>query len=139
MTTDSTRWLDATDHAQLVASGEATAVELVDTAIARIDALDGALNSVVIRWFDDARAAAADVDRRRASGEVLEPFAGVPTLIKDLWAHSNGHPMTFGNAALAAELPLSTHDTTLVARFRAAGLISLGRTNSPELGSLPVT
>jgi amidase len=139
MTSDSTRWLDATDHARLVASGEATAVELVDTAIARIDELDGPLNSVVIRWFDDARAAAADVDRRRASGEELEPFAGVPTLIKDLWAHSNGHPMTFGNAALAAGMPTSTHDTTLVARFRAAGLISLGRTNSPELGSLPVT
>jgi amidase len=139
MNHDSTRWLDATAHAELVASGEVSAVELVETAISRIEALDGPLNSVVIRWDDDARAAAADVDRRQAAGEELAPFAGVPTLLKDLWAHSAGHPMTNGNAALHAAMPVSDHDTTLVSRFRDAGLVTLGRTNSPELGSLPVT
>ncbi|MFK8025876.1 MAG: amidase [Ilumatobacter sp.] len=136
---DDLRWQDATAHAELVASGEASAVELVDASAARIEAFDEPLNSVVINWFDDARSAAADIDQQRAAGESLPPFAGVPTLLKDLWAHSTGHPMTNGNAALAAAMPVSAHDTTLVARFREAGLISLGRTNSPELGSLPVT
>ncbi|MFT6292333.1 MAG: amidase [Ilumatobacter sp.] len=139
MRNDSNRWLDATAHAELVASGEVPAIDLVETAISRIEALDGPLNSVVIRWYDDARAAAADVDRRQAAGENLPPFAGVPTLLKDLWAHSAGHPMTNGNAALSDAMPVSDHDTTLVSRFRDAGLVTLGRSNSPELGSLPVT
>ncbi|WP_051062437.1 amidase [Ilumatobacter nonamiensis] len=135
----STRWLDATAQAELVTSGEVSAIELVDAAIERIEAFDEPLNSVVIRWFDDARANAAEVDRRRSNGDELPTFAGVPTLLKDLWAHSTGHPMTNGNQALRSEMPISDHDTTLVARFRDAGLITLGRTNSPELGSLPVT
>ena len=135
----STRWLDATAQADLVAGGEVSATELVEAAIERIEEFDGPLNSVVVRWFDDARAAAADVDGRLARGEHVPPFAGVPTLLKDLWAHSVGHPMTNGNAGLKAEMPISTYDTTLVSRFRDAGLITLGRTNSPELGSLPVT
>ncbi|MGA9276302.1 amidase [Ilumatobacter sp.] len=135
----STRWLDATAQAELVASGEVSAAELVDAAIERIDAFDEPLNSVVIRWFDDAREAAVEVDRRHAAGEELPHFAGVPTLLKDLWAHSIGHPMTNGNAGLRDEMPISTYDTTLVTRFRDVGLITLGRTNSPELGSLPVT
>ena len=135
----STRWLDATDQAALVADGDVSATELVEAAVERIEAFDAPLNSVVIRWYDDARVAAADVDGRLARGEPVPRFAGVPTLLKDLWAHAVGHPMTNGNAALQAAMPVSTHDTTLVARFRDAGLISLGRTNSPELGSLPVT
>ncbi|MFN3257458.1 MAG: amidase [Ilumatobacter sp.] len=129
---DDTQWMDATDQAALVARGEVSASELVDGAIERIERLDGSLNAVNIRWFDDARAAAAT---HAGTG----PFAGVPTLLKDLWAHSTGHPMSNGNAALRDAMPISDHDTELVARFRDAGLVTLGRTNSPELGSLPVT
>ncbi len=134
-----TRWLDATAQAALVADGDVTAVELVEAAIQRIDALDGPLNAVVIEWYDDARAAAGAVDQRRAAGEALAPFAGVPTLLKDLSAESVGHPQTNGNVALRDAMPVADYDTTLVARLREAGLITLGRTNSPELGSLPVT
>jgi amidase len=136
---DDTRWLDATAQADLIQSGKVSAVELVDAAIERIEALDGPLNAVIIRWFDDARASAAGIDQRRRDGESLGPFAGVPTLLKDLAAHSKGHPMTNGNVALRDAMPISKHDTTLVTRLRDAGLVSLGRTNSPELGSLPVT
>jgi len=135
----STRWLDATAQAQLVARGKVTATDLVEAAIERIETFDEPLNSVVVRWFDDACVAAADVDGRLAMNKPMPLFAGVPTLLKDLWAHSVGHPMTNGNAALQAELPISTYDTTLVSRLRDAGLITLGRSNSPELGSLPVT
>ncbi len=134
-----TRWLDATAQADLVASGDVSSVELVGAAIERIEALNEPLNAVVIRWFDDALAEAAAVDKRRSNGETLGPFAGVPTLLKDLWTHAAGHPMTNGNAALKDAMPISQHDTELVVRFRDAGLVSVGRTSSPELGSLPVT
>ncbi|MGH1501968.1 MAG: amidase [Acidimicrobiales bacterium] len=134
-----TRWLDATAHAELFASGKASSVELVQAAVDRIEALDGPINAVVIRWFDDALAEAADYDRRRAAGEELGPFAGVPFLLKDLYAPMAGKPMTNGNKALAEAMPISPSDSNLVARFRDAGLVIMGRTNSPELGSLSVT
>lgn len=134
-----TRWLDATAQAALVADGEVTAVELVEAAIERIGAFDGPLNAVVVDWYDDARTAAADVDSQRAAGEPLPAFAGVPTLLKDLGAEAAGHAQTSGNVALKDIMPVSDHDTNLVGRFRDAGLVTLGRTNSPELGSLPVT
>lgn len=134
-----TRWIDATAQAALVADGKVTAAELVEAAVERIEALDGPLNAVVIKWYDDARSAANEVDARRAAGEELSPFAGVPTLLKDLSAESIGHPQTNGNVALRDVMPIADYDTVLVARLREAGLITLGRTNSPELGSLPVT
>jgi amidase len=86
----------------------------------------------VIRWFDEARATAA--------GPLPDgPFEGVPFLLKDLWAAYQGQLLSNGNKALKhAALP-SPSDTTLVARFRAAGLVTAGRTSSPELGSLPTT
>ncbi len=130
---DDTRWLDATAHAELVASGEVSAAELTEAAIERIEHLDGELNAVNLRWFEAAREAARDSDL--PSG----PLTGVPFLLKDLNAHMAGTPMTNGNVALRdAEFTCST-DTDLVARFRSAGLVTLGRTASPELGTLPVT
>ncbi len=139
---DDTRWLDATDQAELVARGDVSAVELVDAAIERIDRLDGALNAVIMRWYDRARTQAGAIDASwsvESTDRDWAPFAGVPFLLKDLWAHDAGTPMTNGNAALRDAQPISTFDTTLVARCREAGLINVGRTNSPELGSLPVT
>lgn len=129
---DDTQWLDATAQAELVATGQLSAVELVEAAIERIERIDPALNAVVIRWFDHARDRAANF----APGG---PFGGVPTLLKDLSAHATGLPLTQGNAALHELMPRSTFNTTIVRRLRDAGLIDLGRTNSPELGSLPVT
>ncbi len=134
-----TRWLDATAQAGLVADGEVTAIDLVEAAVERIEVLDGPLNAVVIKWYNDARAAATAVDARRSAGDVLPAFAGVPTLLKDLSAESKGHPQTNGNEALRDAMPIADYDTALVARLRDAGLITLGRSNSPELGSLPVT
>ncbi|MEP7048108.1 MAG: amidase [Ilumatobacteraceae bacterium] len=126
-----TRWMDATDQAALVRNGEVSATELLDAAIERIESSDHALNAVIIRWFDEARAAAG----RLPDG----PFRGVPFLLKDLWAHYAGQPLTNGSRALKSALPISPTDTTLVSRFRQAGLNIAGRTNSPEFGSLPTT
>jgi amidase len=129
---DETRWMDATAQAELVAAGEVTPSELAEAAIERIESLDGPINAVVLRWFDHARELAA--------GDLPDgPFRGVPFLLKDLWAAYAGQPLTNGNVALRDAMPVSDSDTTLVSRFRAAGLVTLGRTNSPELGSLPIT
>jgi amidase len=135
---EDTRWLDATAQAELVADRQVTAVELVDAAIDRIERLDGRLNAVVMRWYDRARHQARSIDEG-TSEAIGGPFAGVPFLLKDLGAHDAGTVLTSGNRALRQAQPVSTHDTTLVTRFRRAGLVNLGRTNSPELGSLPVT
>lgn len=129
---DDTRWLDATDQAALVASGDASASELLTAAVERIERIDSAVNAVIIRWFDEAQQISAGPLPAGA-------FTGVPFLLKDLWAHFEGQPLTNGNAALAAEMPRSAADTTLVSRFRRAGLVIAGRTNSPEFGSLPTT
>ena len=130
---EDTRWLDATAQAELVANGDVSALELTEAAIERIERLDGPINAVILRWFDHAREVAAGDDLPEG------PFRGVPFLLKDLWAPYAGQPMTNGNVALRDAMPISPVDSTLVSRFRAAGLVTLGRTNSPELGSLPVT
>ncbi len=129
---DDTRWLDATDQAALVASGKVAPIELLDAAIDRIESIDKKLNAVVIRWFDHARDTATST---LPDG----PFRGVPFLLKDLWAAYAGQVLTNGNRALKDAGIISPADTTLVSRFRAAGFVIAGRTNSPELGSLPTT
>ncbi len=126
-----TRWMDAVDQATLVRRGDVSPTELLDAAIERIESADPSLNAVTIRWFDDARRAATQLPDG--------PFRGVPFLLKDLWAHYAGHPLTNGCRALRDTLPASPADTTLVSRFRQAGLNIAGRTNSPEFGSLPTT
>jgi amidase len=123
--------MDATDQAALVRSGDVSPTELLEAAIERIESLDPALNAVIIRWFDEAREAAPQLPDGA--------FRGVPFLLKDLWAHYAGQPLTNGCQALRQTLPISPTDTTLVSRFREAGLNIAGRTNSPEFGSLPTT
>lgn len=129
---DDTRWMDAVDQAALVDNGEVTPLELLEAAIERIERTDPALNAVVIRWFDHAR----DTARTDLPDG---PFRGVPFLIKDLFAGYAGQRISNGNRALKNESAISDADTTLVSRFRGAGLVIAGRTNSPELGSVPTT
>lgn len=137
---DDTRWLDATAQAELIASREASSRELVDAAIERIERFDGAINAVIMRWFDRAREqASAFDDLPNGAAARRAPFAGVPFLVKDLHMHLAGLPLTSGNRAAKDAQPLSKHDSNLFTRFHQAGFITLGRTNSPEFGSLPVT
>ena len=130
---DETRWMDATDQAMLVAKGEVTPRELLEAAIERIERSNPALNAVVIEWFEHARSVAADPDLPDG------PFRGVPFLLKDLYTSFAGQTLSNGNVALKEAGKIDTADTTLVARFKAAGLVIAGRTNSPEMGSLPTT
>ena len=129
---DETRWIDATAQAEMVAEGDVTPSELAEAAIERIERFDGPLNAVIMRWFEHGRETAA--------GELPDgAFRGVPFLLKDLGAPYAGQAMTSGNVALRDAMPIAEADSTLVSRCRAAGLVTLGRTNSPELGSVPVT
>jgi amidase len=121
--------LDATAQADLVRSGEVTSQELVEGAIERIEALNGELNAVIHPFFDQARAT------EPAAG----PFEGVPFLIKDLMCHTAGDPMHEGMAFLREAGWIEPQDTWLARRFREAGFVSLGKTNTPELGILPTT
>ena len=130
---DDTRWLDATAQAALVTAGKISPLELVDAAIERADRYNGALNALTYRWFEEARELATSNDLPDG------PFRGVPYLLKDLYAAEAGKPLSNGSKAYKNANYIAAQDTTLVARYKAAGLISLGRTNSPEFGSVPVT
>ncbi|MFC4907031.1 amidase [Actinomadura gamaensis] len=124
--------MDATEQAGLVASGQVTAAELLDAAIERITDLDPALNAVVMRWFDGARALASGPP---PGG----PFRGVPFLLKDFLVSYAGRPLSDGNVRLKEKAAPASVDAAVVTRFRAAGLVTAGRTNSAEFGSLPTT
>ncbi|HEY7471682.1 MAG TPA: amidase [Gemmatimonadota bacterium] len=122
--------LDATAQADLVRRGEVTPLELVDAAIERIERANPAVNAVVTPTFERAREA--------ARGELPDgPFRGVPFLLKDLSAAWAGVRMTSGSAFLADFV--APVDSVLVERYRAAGLVFLGKTNTPEFGFLPTT
>jgi amidase len=121
---------DGLGLAALVRSSQVSAAELLETAFARIEAHNPALNAVIRTRYDQARAEAARV-------APAAPFAGVPFLIKDLIATLAGEPTANGNR-LMASLPMP-RDSELVRRFRAAGVQIVGRTNTPEFGLTPTT
>jgi amidase len=125
--------LDATAQADLVRRGELTPAELVDAAIARIERLNPQLNAVIIPTFERARAQA------RARDLPNGPFRGVPFLLKDIGAHLAGDPLHAGMRFLRDLKWVEKGDTYLAAKFRAAGCVFLGKTNTPELALLPTT
>jgi amidase len=124
--------LDATAQAELVRSGEASPVELVEAAIARVEQVNPRLNAVIHELFDEGLAAAND---SLPDG----PFRGVPFLFKDIGAALAGQPFHLGTTLLKKIGFRAPVDTYLGARFRSAGLVTIGKTNLPELGILPTT
>lgn len=122
--------LDATAQAELVRRREVKPTELVDAAIERIERLNPTINAVVTPMYEQARAG--------ASSELPDgPFTGVPYLLKDIFASYAGVRMTSGSAFLRDYVP--DHDSEFVARLKRAGLIILGKTNTPEFGLVPTT
>ena len=119
--------LDATAQAALVRRGEVSAAELVEGAIERVEALNPVLRAVVTTLYDQARAAVA--------GGLSGPFAGVPYLLKDLVVEIEGTPFHEGSEFLRGNV--STYTSELVHRLRRAGLVVIGRTNTPEFGMVP--
>ena len=132
---EETRWLDATAQAALVRNKEVTASELAEAAITRIEQLNPSINAVNIPWFAHGRELAKHIDATSPN----TAFAGVPFLLKDLHTMYEGQHISQGNKALKEANYIATSDTTLVSRFKQQHLVFLGRTSSPEFGSLPVT
>ncbi len=121
---------DATTLAQRVAQGDTTAGELLDAALARLDAVNPALNAVVLLQEATARDAIA-------RGLPEGPLRGVPFLLKDLGAEAVDFPSHNGSRLLRdTRYP---RDSALYARLRDAGLVTFGRTTSPEGGIGPAT
>jgi amidase len=117
--------LDGLGLAAAIRAGDLSATEAVDASIARIEARDPALNVMVAERFDEAR-----VEARRELPD--GPFAGVPFLVKALGANVEGLPTSRGSRLWADDVQEA--DSVAVARFRGAGLLVLGMTNTPELG-----
>lgn len=125
--------LDAVGLADLIRRGEASPEEVTEATIARIEALDPAVNAVIHRSFDTA------LDAARSSDLPDGPFRGVPMLIKDLWPTSAGDPFHCGVAGMKAAGYRHPTDANIVTAYRRAGFVLLGRTNTPELGLVATT
>jgi len=121
---------DAVSLADLVRRGEVSAAELLDVAIARADAVNPRLNAIVHRLDDRAR--------KEVEGTLpVGVFQGVPFLVKDLDGTLGGAPYNAGSQCLRGYV--APHDSALFARYRAAGLVIFGKTNTPEFGIVGVT
>ncbi len=124
--------LDATAQAALVRDGKVSPLELVDAAIERIEKVNPEINAVIHERFEAAR--------REAAGTLPDgPFRGVPFLLKDLGIAMAGDPHHMGSRFLKEAGFRAAEDTALARRFLAAGLVVVGRTNTPELGSTVTT
>lgn len=120
--------LDATGQAALVREGSATAVDLVEAAIARIEALNPSINAMITPLYDLAREQMRGVD-------LGAPFAGVPILLKDASLEVEGTPYYLGTSVLRDLGYRSQRTTELAHRLRRAGFIFVGKTNCPELSA----
>jgi aspartyl-tRNA(Asn)/glutamyl-tRNA(Gln) amidotransferase subunit A len=112
-----------------LAAGTVTSVELTQTHLDRIDAVDGSVHAFLHVDRDGALLQAAASDERRERGEARGPLDGVPIAVKDVLA-TRGLPTTCGSRILEGWIP--PYDATVVERLRAAGLPILGKTNMDE-------
>lgn len=123
---------DATATAALVRRGEMSAAEVVEAAIARVEALDPEINAVVIKLFEEAR--------ERATGELPDgPFRGVPFLWKDIGLTVEGEPYFSGSRFLKDHDNRARVTSHVAHEYLDAGVVSLGRTNVPEDGTIVTT
>lgn len=121
---------DAVGLAELVQRGEVTPRELLEAAIARLNQVNPRLNAVITPMQEEAR-------RQVAKGAPQGPLAGVPFLLKDIGALYGGVRYTAGSRYLGDYVPPA--DSELVTRYKRAGLVIFGKTNTPEYGLIPMT
>jgi amidase/6-aminohexanoate-cyclic-dimer hydrolase len=121
---------DALGLAELIRKGEAKPSEILEAAIARLEERNPKLNAVVIPMIEEAREAAA--------GDLPDgPFRGVPFLLKDLHLLYSGTRTSYGCRLF--EDFVADHDSEIVTRYRNAGLVTFGKTASPEFGLTTTT
>ena len=121
---------DAVGLAELVASGDATAKELLSAARERAAAVNPRINAIV-RFMD------READARAGDEALSGPLAGVPFLLKDLFQDYAGVPTSEGSRAMR-DWP-AEHNATVVDHWLDAGLVVFGKTNTPEFGSKGIT
>lgn len=121
-------YADGTAMAAGIAAGETTALEQVEAAVARANAVEPRINGIVTETFEVARSDAA--------GLLSGAFAGVPSFIKDLidW---RGAPTLAGSRGLAGHM--ATEDNPFASKWRGAGIVSLGKSATPEAGLISST
>jgi len=117
---------DGLELAAMVKRKEVSPTELLDAAVARCEAVNPSINAVIDRFEDEAR-------KQIANGLPAGPFVGVPFLTKDLVTPVAGRRST-GGSRLLAGAPASAYDGEIVRRYRRAGLVLFGTTNTPEFG-----
>ena len=116
---------DAIGLAELIRDGQVSATEVLGAAIVRVETLNPRLNAVVHTMYDEAR---ESIDAGLPNG----PLAGAPYMLKDLYVLYTGVPTRNGSRLFADFV--ADHDSTLTERCRAAGLVIMGKTNTPEFG-----
>jgi amidase len=119
---------DAVDLARLIKEGSVTAAEVLESAIEKTESLNPVLNAIVTTMYEEAR--------ESARSEFRGPLAGVPFLIKDI-NMVKGVRCSMGGRLWADFIP--DHDSEIVKRYREAGLILFGKTNTPEVGLAATT
>jgi amidase len=121
---------DGLGMAELVRGGQVNPLDLVEEAVRRIETRNPVLNAVIHPMFESAR--------RATAGPLPKgPFAGVPFVVKDLIALVAGEPQRNGCRFFDGWVP--DHDSEIVKRYRAAGFVFVGKTNTPEFGLTPFT
>ena len=125
-------FLSAVELARRIRAREVSAVEVLQAHIAQIERVDPAVNAMVTRTFERAEADARAVDAKLSRGESVGVLAGLPVAHKDL-ALTRGVRTTFGSPLFADFIP--DQDTLLVERLKAAGAVTVGKTNTPEFGA----
>ncbi len=121
---------DGIGLAELIRKGEISGLEVCEEAIRRAESLNPKLNAIVTKTYDLARETA-----KFLRGDA--PFSGVPFLLKDAHHALRGVPMSCGSSLLKAYTP--RYDAEIVVRFKNAGLVILGKTNTPEFKLAYVT
>ncbi len=121
---------DAVGLAALVKVGEVTASELLEIAISRAEAVNPQINALVYKGYEEGRKMLQNLPKDA-------PFRGVPFLLKDLGLNWANTPMRVGSRSY--EGYTSPQDSEIVKKYRAAGLVFFGKTNTPEWGLTPYT
>ena len=124
--------LPAVTARALIGERKLSPVELLDSCIARIEAIDPAVNAIIARSFETARAAAQESEAAVMRGDHLGPLHGLPLGVKDL-IDAKGLPTSFGSVLFADNV--AKDDEAIVAMLKRAGAIVIGKTNVPEWGA----